>query len=110
MYYVNNKFTAHGYDAPVPCVTRADAEAARREIAAQIADLFRRQESDGEWEKIPGGRKYNAPENGYTRVGDAAYWDWYDRLLGDVGEDGVLPDARLIEHCMDAVVITEDDQ
>lgn len=109
MYYVNNKFTAHGDVADVVCHTAAEADAVRQEIAAQIADLFRRQESDGEWEKIPGGRKYNAPENGYTRVGDAAYWDWYDRVLGDVGQDGILPEARLMEHCLDAVEITEDD-
>lgn len=110
MYYVNNKFTAHGDVADVVCETREDAEAVRKEIAGQIADLFRRTESDGEWEKIPGGRKYNAPENGYARVGDAAYWDWYDRVLADVGADGVLPEARLIEHCLDAVKIIEEEE
>lgn len=108
MFYVNNKFTAHGDVADVVCQTRDDAEAVQKEIAEQIGDLFRRAESDGEWEKIPGGRKYNAPENGYIRVGDAAYLEWYDRVLDDVGEDGVLPGARLMEHCLDAVEITDD--
>ena len=32
---------------------REEAEAVRKEIAEQIADMFRRQESDGEWEKVP---------------------------------------------------------
>ena len=109
MYYVNNKFADHGHVADVACQTREEADVVKKEIAEQIADLFRRQESDGEWEKIPGGRKYNAPENGYTRVGDAAYWEWYDRVLDDVGKDGILPEARLMEHCLDAVEITEDE-
>ena len=110
MYYVNNKFTAHGDVADEPCETREEALDVREQIAAQIADLFRRKESDGEWEKIPGGRKYNAPENGYARVGDAAYWDWYDSVLNDVGEDGILPESRLMEHCLDAVEIKEGEQ
>lgn len=109
MYKVNSKFAAHGNEADVVCQTVAEAEAVRAEIAEQIADLFRRFESDGEWEVVAGGRKYNAPENGYTRVGDADYWDWYDRVISDVGDDGTLPEDVLMRHCMAAVGITETD-
>ena len=109
MYYVNNKFSDHGKEADVVCQTEAEAEAVRAEIAEQIADLFRAKESDGEWEKLPCGRKYNAPENGYIRVGDAAYWEWYDRVISDVGDDGIIPEDVLMRHCMAAVKITETD-
>ena len=63
MYYVNNKFSDHGKEDDVVCQTAAEAEAVRAEIAEQIADLFRAKESDGEWEKLPCGRKYNAPDS-----------------------------------------------
>ena len=109
MYQVNNKFAEHDRYTPAFCETLAEAETVRKYIAQYIADLFRRRESDGEWEKIPGGRKYNAPENGYTRVGDAAYWDWYNRVLDDVGEDGILTEDVLMRHCMAAVAIEETD-
>ena len=109
MYSVNNKFENPGNMPAEECQTLAGAELVRSIIAGQIADLFRRVESDGEWEQTANGRRYNAPENGYCRVGDAAYWDWYDRVLDDVGENGILPEARLMEHCLAAVEITETD-
>lgn len=109
MYQVNNKFAEHGRYTPAFCETFVSAVKVRAYIAHFIADLFSRFESDGEWEKTANGRRYNAPENGYCRVGDAAYWEWYDRVLDDVGDDGILPEDILTRHCLAAVEITETD-
>ena len=110
MYQVNNKFARHGRYTPAFCESLTEAETVRKYIAQYISGLFGRFESGGEWVQMSTGRKYAPQENGYLRVGDAAYWEWYDRVIADVRDDGVIPEDVLMRHCMAAVEITETDR
>ena len=110
MYYVNNKFAHHGKFLAERCETMAEANEQAEQFAYLIMDFFNLKQSSGEWIKTSTGRKYTPPENGYLRVGDAAYWEWHDRVLSDVDENGILTDEKLFAHCLDAVKIYEDEE